>query len=172
MFGGLDLNKFVGPLHGLPLARQLPGQLDGYFRYWINVTSISVTQPGSCLSVPVTNTTFSERFLPDTGTTLTYIPEDAFYSLLTYFPDARPVPSYGYVLSCAHLYDEGYVSFGFDGITIHVPYNQFIFRVPPIFADEKETICILGVVPSTSFFILGDTFLRGAYGMSDLRGSG
>ncbi|KAK1760136.1 aspartic peptidase domain-containing protein, partial [Echria macrotheca] len=166
VFGGIDLKKFVGPLQGIPLSSQLSRQADGYYRYWINVTAISVTRPGSCLSVPVTNSSFSERFLPDTGTTMTYLPEEVFYNLLSYFPDAEPVPSYGYVLNCAHLYDEGgYVSFTFDGITIHVPWNQFIFQVPPIFRDEKDVICILGAVPTDAFFILGDTFLRGAYAL-------
>lgn len=113
----------------------------------------------------MTNSTFSERFLPDTGTTLTYMPEDAFFILLNYFPDARLVPSYGYVISCSHLYEEGHVSFSFDGITIHVPYSEFIFQVPPIFPDAKDTTCILGAIPAGSFFILGDTFLRAATGI-------
>ena len=162
VFGGIDLKKFVGPLHPVDLAHQSTKGEDGYFRYWINVTAISITPPGSCVSTPLTNSTFSERFLPDSGTTLTYMPEDIFFSLLTFFPDARPVPSYGYVIDCSHLYEEGYMSFSFKGITIHVPYSEFIFQVPPIFPENKGTVCILGAIPSGSFFILGDTFLRAA----------
>lgn len=165
VFGGIDLNKFVGPLHPVDLARQSTKDEDGYYRYWINVTAISITPPGSCVSIPLTNSTFAEKFLPDTGTTLTYMPEDIFFSLLTFFPDARPVPSYGYVIDCSHLYEEGYMSFSFKGITIHVPYSQFVFQVPPIFPENKDTVCILGAIPSGSFFILGDTFLRAATGM-------
>lgn len=112
----------------------------------------------------MTNGSFTERFLPDTGTTLTYVPEDIFYGILDFFPDAEPVPSYGYVVDCAHLEDLGTIDFTFGDFTIHVPYSDFIFQLAPEISDGEGTVCILGAVPASSFFILGDTFLRAAYG--------
>ncbi|KAK5662131.1 hypothetical protein OQA88_8036 [Cercophora sp. LCS_1] len=162
IFGGIDLSKFMGPLHGVSLADQYSGWEDGYYRYWINVTEISVTPPGSCVSTPVTNSTWTDKFLPDTGTTLTYMPEEAFYLILNYFPDAKPAASYGYVINCSHVGEEGTIDFTLDGgFVIHVPYKDFIFQVPPIFPDDPdEIVCVLGAVPTSSFYILGDTFLR------------
>ncbi|KAK0649610.1 aspartic peptidase domain-containing protein, partial [Cercophora newfieldiana] len=163
VFGGIDLSKFMGPLNELSLAEQYSENEDGYFRYWINVTSIGITQPGSCTETPLTNSTWTERFLPDTGTTLTYLPEEAFYGILDYFPDAQPEPGFGYSISCSHKNKEGTIDFGFDGFTIHVPYSEFIFEIPPAFSSTGKPFCVLGAIPASSFFILGDTFLRASY---------
>lgn len=128
-----------------------------------------MTPPGSCTSIPVTGPTFAERFLPDTGTTLSYIPEDAFYAILDYFPDAVPEPGLGYTVDCSHLNDEGTIDFAFGDFTIHVPYREFIFQLPPLFTWESpDVVCVVGAVPSESFFILGDTFLRATYGIYPL----
>lgn len=165
VFGGIDKSKFVGPLHALPLATQYTLLEDGFYRYWLDVTYIGVTAPGSCTTIPLTNDTFSARFLPDTGTTLTYMPEDVFFALLDFFPDAEPQASYGYIIDCDHLNDQGSIDFGFGEFTIHVPIREFIFQVPPMFAsDGPDTICVVGAVPTTDFFILGDTFLRSVVG--------
>jgi len=110
------------------------------------------------------NSTWTDRFLPDTGTTLTYMPEEAFYGILDYFPDAKPEPGYGYSIDCKHKSKEGTIDFGFDGFTIHVPYSDFIFEIPAMFSEEGVDICILGAIPADAFFILGDTFLRASYG--------
>lgn len=170
MFGGIDTSKFVGPLHALPLAQQYTLLEDGFYRYWIDVKFIGITTPGTCTTIPLTNSSFSARFLPDTGTTLTYMPEDIFYALLDYFPDATPQASYGYVVDCAHLQDQGSIDFGFGEFTIHVPIREFVFQVPPTFAgDIQEMVCVVGAVPVTDFFILGDTFLRSVVGKSSAR---
>ncbi|KAK1833995.1 aspartic peptidase domain-containing protein, partial [Podospora conica] len=161
VFGGIDTSKFIGKLHALPLATQYTLREDGFYRYWLDVTFIGITTPGSCTTTPLTNDTFSARFLPDTGTTLTYMPEEVFFALLDYFPDAQPQASYGYVVDCDHLNDQGSIDFGFGEFTIHVPIREFVFQVPPMFAtDGEDTVCVIGAVPTTDFFILGDTFLR------------
>jgi hypothetical protein len=116
----------------------------------------------------VTNSSWTERFLPDTGTTLTYLPEEAFYAILDHFPDARPEPGFGYSIDCSHKNDQGTIDFGFDGFTIHVPYAEFIFEIPADFSNNGENICVLGAIPADSFYILGDTFLRAAYGINPL----
>ncbi|KAK3317379.1 aspartic peptidase domain-containing protein [Cercophora scortea] len=167
LFGALDLAKFTGTLKGIDIASQHSRREDGYYRYWINVTSIGVTEPGSCLSIPLTNSTFEERFLPDTGTTLTYMPRDALLGLLEFFPEATVEEGYGYKIDCSHLDEEGTINFGFGSgdFTIRVPYRDFIFQLQPGVEepDQKEVVCMLGAVPSEGFYILGDTFMRSVY---------
>ncbi|KAK3377348.1 aspartic peptidase domain-containing protein, partial [Lasiosphaeria ovina] len=164
IFGGIDLGKFSGPLHGLHLARQVEGP-EGYYRYWINVSSIAITPPGSCLSVPLTDPESLPRpFMPDTGTTLTYLPETVFNNLLQYFPSAQAT-NLGYTLDCSHADDLGSIDFSFDELTIHIPFRDFIVRVPSVFTERgNETYCVIGAMPAFGdILVLGDTFLRAAY---------
>ncbi len=59
----------------------------------------------------------------------------------------------------------GTVNFGFAGITIAVPYKDFIFKSPPLEEFNYTAKCLLGIYPGYgNFYILGDTFLRSAYG--------
>ncbi|KAK4175818.1 aspartic peptidase domain-containing protein [Triangularia setosa] len=167
IFGGVDMSKFTGPLHGIEMASQFPQDEDGYYRYWINLTYVGVTQPGSCLSIPLTDYDFEQRVLPDSGTTLTYVPTDVYEGIKRFFPEAVENATYGTIVDCSHLTAEGSVDFGFGNRTIRVPYKDFIFQLEPgVFGDNNETICLLGVVPSwDEFYILGDTFLRSVYAL-------
>ncbi|KAK3988781.1 aspartic peptidase domain-containing protein, partial [Cladorrhinum sp. PSN332] len=167
LFGGIDMAKFTGPLHPIENSKQFPPEMDTYYRYWVNVTYIGVTQPGSCLSIPVTDPDFNHQFLPDTGTTMTYLPYDTYQGLLRFFPDAKDNYTYGTLVDCGHLNATGTIDFGFDNFTIRVPYKEFIFQLEPgIFGDNNDTLCILGAVPSfDQFLILGDTFMRSVYAL-------
>ncbi|KAK0672152.1 aspartic peptidase domain-containing protein [Cercophora samala] len=167
IFGGVDMSKFTGPLHGIEMASQFSQEEDGYYRYWINLTYVGVTQPGSCLSIPVTSHNFEERVLPDSGTTLTYMPAHVFEGIKRFFPEAVDNATYGTIVDCSHLTAKGTIDFGFGNQTIRVPYKDFIFQLEPeVFGDNKETLCLLGVVPAwDEFYILGDTFLRSVYAL-------
>ncbi|KAM7185680.1 Aspartic peptidase domain containing protein, partial [Naviculisporaceae sp. PSN 640] len=164
VFGGIDLAKFSGPLHEYEISHQLPKTIDGYYRYWVNISSIGVTEPDSCVTVPLTPKGFSERFLPDTGTSLTYMPSYVFNSILKVFPDANMTYEFGYVVSCSHRERKGTIDYTFpDGFTVHVPYSEFIFVIPPGPSNGPVETCIIGAVPTDELFILGDTFLRSVY---------
>ncbi|KAM7183874.1 hypothetical protein V8F33_013325 [Rhypophila sp. PSN 637] len=165
IFGGIDVAKFTGELHEIEISHQLPKMMDGYYRYWINVTSIGVTKPGSCETVPVTPKGFDERFLPDTGTSLTYMPSEAFNKILEAFPDAQlSGEGFGYTVDCSHRTADGTIDYTFpDGFTVHVPFSEFIFLVPGDATTNFEDTCIIGAVATESLFILGDTFLRAVY---------
>jgi hypothetical protein len=84
---------------------------------------------------------------------------------LNFFPEARPEPGYGYSISCSNKDKEGTVDFGFGDFTIHVPFSDFIFEIPATFSNDGKSFCVIGAVPADSFYILGDTFLRAAYGI-------
>lgn len=139
--------------------------MDGYYRYWINISSIGITEPDSCVTLPLLPKGFNDRFLPDTGTSLTYMPTDAFNGILNAFPDAQLSMGYGYMVNCSHKERKGTIDYTFaDGFTVHVPYSEFIFLIPAGPSNGPEDVCILGAVPTDELFILGDTFLRSVYG--------
>ncbi|KAM7217130.1 Aspartic peptidase domain containing protein, partial [Rhypophila decipiens] len=165
IFGGIDVAKFTGELHEIEISHQLPKMMDGYYRYWINVTAIGFTKPGSCETVPVTPKGFDERFLPDTGTSLTYMPTEAFNKILDAFPDAQlSDEGFGYTVDCSHRTADGTIDYTFpDGFTVRVPFSEFIFLVPGDVTTNFQDTCIIGAVPTESLFILGDTFLRAVY---------
>ncbi|KAH8882358.1 acid protease, partial [Thozetella sp. PMI_491] len=164
IFGGIDKGKFTGPLRGVKIARQLSDREDVYFRYWINLTQLSISEPGSCGPVPITNTSFLPlRVLVDTGTTLTYLPYDIIDAVLLYFPDYT-YGFQGYEIPCSYMDQPGAVNFAFDGIVISVPYKDFVFKSPPLEEFNYTSTCYLGVYAGYGdFYVLGDTFLRSAY---------
>lgn len=128
------------------------------------MTSIGFTVPGSCETVPVTPASFSERFLPDSGTSLTYMPFNAFNALLEAFPGVTDSEDFGYIIDCSIRDQPGTVDFTFDDFTVSVPYSDFMFIIPAGPSIGPEDVCILGAYPSEDIFILGDTFLRSVYG--------
>lgn len=96
----------------------------------------------------------------DSGTTLTYIPPNLFNLILPDFPEAVPQSDGSYTVPCSYATKSGTMDFGFGNVIINVPYSQFIYQPTP-------GSCYLGVLPmppTLTIPILGDTFLRGAYG--------
>jgi hypothetical protein len=96
----------------------------------------------------------------DSGTTLSFIPQNLFDAILVDFPGATPLSDGTYAVPCSYATQSGTMDFGFGNVIINVPYSQFIWQ--PSFGS-----CYLGVAPmppSLTIPILGDTFLRGAYG--------
>jgi len=96
----------------------------------------------------------------DSGTTLSYVPQSLFNAILADFPEAALQSNGAYSVPCSYATQSGSMDFGFGNAIINVPYSQFILQL-------GGGSCYLGVIPSTSSIaipILGDTFLRGAYG--------
>ncbi|KAI0165277.1 aspartic peptidase domain-containing protein [Hypoxylon sp. FL1284] len=166
-FGGVDTNKYAGNLAKVPIDPSDP-------HYVVTLTSLTLQPPD-----PNTKSDFRARArddgnkdLPvpvvvDSGTTLSLLPEPVVSALAAGFPGAAPDGNGGYTVPCA-LRDEprGAVRFGFRGdgndaeeVAIAVRYADFIWQ-----ADADN--CVLGAwyTPDIGVWILGDTFLRGAYG--------
>jgi hypothetical protein len=166
LFGGIDKGRFTGTLKGIPLSSQL--EYDDYFRYWINYTYIGITLPDECESQALTPSNFTDRALPDTGTSLIYLPDDVFEALLKYFPGAALDWTTGlYEVTC-DLRNEvgGSIDFGFGGTLIKVPWREFLFYIEPMYENNYTAGCYLGALPGFGFNILGDTFLRSVYSES------
>jgi hypothetical protein len=96
----------------------------------------------------------------DSGATLSHLPTRIYEALVGSFADAMFEPESGfYLVPCEVTELEGSVDFYFEGKTIRVPFNEFIW--------QQAGYCILGVMPDDEEAILGDTFLRAAYVVYD-----
>ncbi|KAL1845023.1 hypothetical protein VTK73DRAFT_1316 [Phialemonium thermophilum] len=160
IFGGVNRARFADQLEPLdiwpPTSQQTNGPL-----YLVNMTSLGWTEPGGP-SHTVTPSNFSLNVLIDTGSSLSYLPWDAFQLLIDSVNAVHGVDNY-YVVNCKYQGMNGTFDFGFNHgkMVIRVPYKEFIYSFAP-------DICFLGVQPTTSTAVLGSTFLRAAYGAYDL----
>lgn len=155
VFGGIDVSKFAGPLAKLPI---IPAELspDRVPRFWIDMQSIAITPPSGATRV------YEGSNMPvflDSGSTMTLLPPNLTRAIASDFGVQDP-DSYGFFrIDCALTAVNGTVDFAFDGLTIKVPYKELIREVP-----SDPPACFLGITPSERFTLLGDTFLRSAYG--------
>ncbi|KAI1811281.1 eukaryotic aspartyl protease [Poronia punctata] len=159
VFGGLDTSKFAGTLQTQPIiaAKHSP---DGVQRYWIDMASLTLVPP-SGEPVEYINTTMTV-FL-DSGSTLTLLPTELADTIAADF-GAGPANELGfYTVDCDLNNQPGMLDFGFNGVTIHVPYRELVREV----LTDAGVECFLGISPSTKFSLLGDTMLRSAYAVFD-----
>jgi hypothetical protein len=156
IFGGIDTGKYIGALAKLPIlpAEDTPLGAD---RYYVTMTGIGLTLPdGNIVQSERLNTPV---FL-DSGATLSHLPTRIYEALVGSFTDAMfDLESGFYLVPCEVTELEGSVDFYFEGKTIRVPFNEFIW--------QQSGYCILGVMPDDEESILGDTFLRAAYVVYD-----
>ena len=115
----------------------------------------------------------------DSGTTLTYLPDEIANSILDGV-GAVSSRTYGYVVPCSIANSPATFSFGFggsNGPTINVELNQFVTPIylrngrSPTFNDGSPA-CSFGLQPAgQNPNLFGDTFLRSAYVVYDLENS-
>ncbi|KAI5920594.1 aspartic peptidase domain-containing protein [Camillea tinctor] len=165
VFGGVDTNKYSGYLRKVPTDPTDP-------HYKITLNSLS-HRPN--LNTPAKSLSDSNLPLPvviDSGTTLSILPKSIVSALAAKFPGATSDGNGGYKVPCSlQETGEGSVDFDFlspgggrenkDHVTISVSYRDFIWKS----GDEADSECFLGAVHAEDIgvWILGDTFLRGAY---------
>ncbi|MCJ1390733.1 hypothetical protein MMC18_003594 [Xylographa bjoerkii] len=168
LFGGVDTDKFQGSLQTLPI---IPEQ--GQF------VEMIVALSGINLVANNTNTTVSTTTTPvllDSGSTLTYLPEDvssAIYDALgVVFDEQLDQP----FCQCSLANTTATIEFVFSGQVISVPIGEMVLDGDgEIQTKSGETLgCSFGIVaqppqpgPGTSY-TLGDTFIRSAYIVYDL----
>ncbi|KAK6949778.1 hypothetical protein Daesc_008099 [Daldinia eschscholtzii] len=159
IFGGIDTGKFTGTLKTLPIlpAAESP---DGVPRYWVNMSSLSLTPPSGAKKDYVNET--MAVFL-DSGATLTLLPTDLANSIAADFGAEATDANGLYPVDCSLNDLPGTLDFAFDGVTIKVPYNEVVREVRNAFFTQ----CYLGIMASDDFVLLGDTMLRSAYAVFD-----
>ncbi|KAL2261552.1 hypothetical protein VTK26DRAFT_3903 [Humicola hyalothermophila] len=155
LFGGIDTDKFIGPLEILPLHRP-----DGanHTSFEVNFTSITLAYTnGSRLDVPTSILDHPAPAVLDSGTTYSYLPEkmaDAIYASVgaIYDPDLRLT-----VIDCKYLTSEPDLK-----LTFHFPPSAFITVpvwemvldiLPPAYPSHPKfsRTCVFGI-QSTDIF--------------------
>ena len=156
LFGGYDSSKYTGNLATLPIIPNANGVYDA-----LEVTLSSVALTDDSGTTTYTADGFSESVLLDSGTSLASVPSDVFSSLIQYF-DLQPAGSGSsrYLVNCDIGSSQGSLDFGFDGVTIQVPFSELALP------NGGSSSCYFGLTSGGS--TLGDTFLRSAYVVYDL----
>ncbi|TGJ76611.1 hypothetical protein E0Z10_g10848 [Xylaria hypoxylon] len=154
VFGGVDTNKYAGLLQKIPTDPSDP-------HYRVTLNSLAHRAPGATVATPFIDSNLPVSVIVDSGTTLSLLPQPIVSKLAAQFPGAQPDGAGGYRVDCAYQRRDGSVDFSFlagtGTVTINVAYNDFIWN--------SGGDCFLGVWSSNDLgvWILGDTFLRGAY---------
>jgi hypothetical protein len=130
-----------------------------FYSYRVNVSSMGYTTPfGKKTSFFNPGTSSDLNVLVDTGVTYTVLPPAMVDAIAEQFGAKWDVGEY--TVDCAMRDQPGTFDFGFnnDRLIIRVRYFDFILKI-------QEGRCTFGLQQGTdSDAILGNTFLRGAYG--------
>lgn len=161
VLGGIDTAKFSGSLAAMPVIAA-DASPDGVARYWVSLQSIAITPPSG------RSIQFQGSAMPvflDSGATLTLLPRQLSDAIATSFGSPGLDSREFYPVDCSLVNTQGTVDFQFAGTTIKVPYSEMIREVA---RTDGTKSCMLGIVPSPNFVLLGDTFLRSAYAVFDM----
>ncbi|RYP72431.1 hypothetical protein DL771_004226 [Monosporascus sp. 5C6A] len=166
LFGGVDTERYVGPLHTLPVLA------DGgvYCDFKITLTSLvlggEVIAENAALAV-----------LLDSGSSLTYLPETwvrKIYSQVGAQYDSTDGAAY---VPCSLVGSSDTLDFTFSEPRISVAMNELVLDIytaygtRPTFSNGVDA-CLFGIAPAgAGTNVLGDTFLRSAYVVYDLDGN-
>jgi hypothetical protein len=174
LFGGVDTDKFTGPLVTVPVQKDEVGT---YSRLAVAWTSLSFAAQGK--TAQYTPDSFAAYALLDSGTTLTILPDVLMDEMLRSLnADISNGDGY-YTLPCS-AGDDPDAKFTFQfggksGATIDVPLSMVLL---PLYDDSdsfdgygsSSDICLLELIGGApeGLVILGDAFLRAAYVVYDL----
>lgn len=174
LFGGIDTKKYKGDLTRIKVYPEVRGE---YFAFIVALTSLhAISLSGNDT---LTSAMFPIPVVLDTGTTLSYLPQDLAEQIwqevgATY--DDRVDLA---VIPCSRKNSNGYFTFGFagpDGPRINVRMDQLVLDLtsgtPPKFTSGQykgQDMCEFGIQNmSNGPYLLGDSFLRSVYVVYDL----
>ncbi|KAL7800006.1 aspartic peptidase domain-containing protein [Trichoderma ceciliae] len=184
LFGGIDTDKFHGGLATLPL-QPLPASVaitQEIVMYNVQLNGFKV----SGVDTPAVNATA----ILDSGSTISLLPDAVVQSIWKHFKvlniQGIPIP----FIDCAQANSKDVTfSFQFTNKTIRVPIDEMVINnlasvqddllMDPTLGDLFKGwtgVCTFGIgsttnygITSSSFVLLGDTFLRSAYVVYDLQ---
>ncbi len=151
--------KYIGALQKCPII-PMTSSPDGADRYWIYMTSVGITKPGkskSKLYAPSSSNAAGQPVFLDSGGTLSRLPTTLFNSIIADFPGATLASNGLFQVDCAVASLPGTMDFGFGSTVIHVPYHEFIW-------EAGASTCYIGLAADDTAPVLGDSFLRAAFG--------
>jgi hypothetical protein len=175
LFGGVDDAKFDGALTILPL--QVTAETGIVDSFTVTFAGVNITGNGGRT---VYNAQTTVPVILDSGTTLTYLPDD-IANAISAGVGAVSNRNYGVVVPCELANTQGQLHFQFgnseNGPTIRAEMSQFVLPFPsdigpaPKFRDGR-TMCRWGIRPAGQDpNLFGDTFLRSAYVVYNLEGN-
>lgn len=187
IFGGLDTDKFHGDLVQMPIVpRTLRNGSELFIEFAVALTGVSLSDGSSNKAIPLSGS--PPAVVLDSGTALTYLPTtlaESIYDEIGAYDDSSYFGT-GLVFADCDLIETG-KSFDFkfggsdgsDSVTIKVPYSEMIlfpeklgFSLDGYIPSDVpfSHVCILGIMSSPEDpYIMGDTFLRSAYVVYDLK---
>jgi hypothetical protein len=164
LFGGVDRARYQGSLVSVPIQKIK----DDYSEFFITMTKLrlgsTVIQDDMALAV-----------LLDTGSTLTYLPDDLVEEIYNK-TNAVFEPQEGVAfVPCALGEQTANMTFFFsEPASIAVPLSELVINLVDVTGRQLSfsngvPACLFGIAPAgQSASVLGDTFLRSAYVVYDL----
>lgn len=175
LFGAINTANYQGDLVRIPV---LPNQSSkNYTQFSVSIYSLEAESPSG--SDRLTTRQFPLAAVLDSGTTLTYLPQDLVESIWQEVGALYDDSVQAAILPCSSSNRPGHFSFLFagpDGPRINVTMAELVLNVTsgrrPRFDSgpyRGQAACQFGIQNTTqNTYILGDTFLRSAYVVYDL----
>lgn len=180
LFGGIDTDKFIGDLKVLPILK-VGGS--NYTHFAVRMTSITADNDGTTTTALLGSSGMGA--ILDSGTTLSYVPDDVSVKLVKALNAYTDYKSTGLTfIDCGLLTSDLTITFVFGtaiaSATIVVPVHEMVLDMlqglERYFPDDLpfDDVCLFGIQSTDSFgtmattALLGDTFLRSAYVVYDL----
>lgn len=184
IFGGVDSDKYHGNLLQMPVVPNTnENGTKVYTDFTVALTSFSMTgQAGNTTSL--TQGEYDVPVILDSGTTLTYVPQRLAALIYDKLGAVDDTQNSGLVfVDCDVLTSAPKTTFNFgfggsNGVSIQVPVDEMVFGLSGVFSLGGyappdlpfSNVCALGLNGQTEQpYILGDTFLRSAYVVYDLK---
>lgn len=166
LFGAVDHNRYTGDMIALPIINTMKSK--GYndaLQLDITLNSLILVDRSSSQQAVIG--TGAASALLDTGTTLTYVPQNVLSAVIGLL-NAQYSSSVGqYVIKCADA-DNLYLVFNFQGQEINIEMSSFLVSLVTSRGSSSD-YCMVGLQSSgASSFTLGDSFLRNVYMVADL----
>ncbi|KAH8657667.1 aspartic peptidase domain-containing protein [Xylariales sp. PMI_506] len=175
LLGGVDSDKYTGDLIAVPIIKD--SSVNNYTSFLVTLSSVAAVYSNG--TVADNYTSDAEAVILDSGTTLTYLPEDMAQSIMDTF-DATYDSSLGYATCSCSLADDSDITLEFQfggsgGPVIVIDLSQIVLQTgssvgngPGSDGQSSSDNCVFGISMSSSTYLLGDTFLRSAYVVYDL----
>ncbi|KAH8555912.1 aspartic peptidase domain-containing protein [Umbelopsis sp. PMI_123] len=175
-FGGIDNTKYSGNLQYLQVQMETyPNITANYYHWNILLLGLAATVDGKQSSNFLG--TSGETVALDTGTTLSYMPQDLVASMLKVIaPNAIYIQGI-YVVDCNLASSTGTLDFAFGNATgnssttiLRAPISSFVLPADSASIGTAQN-CIWGIIPiniqELGTYLLGDTFLQSFYVVHD-----
>ena len=164
LFGGVDTDQYHGSLETLPIQKE-----GGVFaEFLITLTAVAMGSTSIAQNQ-------AQAVLLDSGSSLTYLPnaitEDIYEEVDAQY-DAQEGAAY---VPCSLSSNTTTLDFTFSSPTISVSMSELVIPVTgsggrQLTFSDGTAACLFGIAPAgSSTSVLGDTFIRSAYLVYDLR---